>query len=165
MLLARQGDQTSLLRLNTAALDLAEFDIAGPQAHPLQFFVFGPRDLYRPDRTPTASARSAPRLPVPANTDKSPKHRAPRQTFRFSDIKRLVISSNILSSTLCSRGTKPESFLKSDSFLIYVFRIAMKLARLAGIGGFVFVELIIWPMMLANISRVEDAFLSPSRKK
>ena len=50
-LLARQGDQTSLLRLNTAALDLAEFDIAGPQAHPLQFFVFGPRDLYRPGET------------------------------------------------------------------------------------------------------------------
>ncbi|MGO2488403.1 MAG: alpha-2-macroglobulin family protein, partial [Pseudomonas taetrolens] len=51
VLLARQGDQTSLLRLITAALDLAEFDIGGPQAHPLQFFVFGPRDLYRPGET------------------------------------------------------------------------------------------------------------------
>ncbi|WP_137887019.1 alpha-2-macroglobulin [Pseudomonas sp. 2FE] len=51
VLLARQGEQTSLLRLNAAALDLAEFDIAGPQAHPLQFFVFGPRDLYRPGET------------------------------------------------------------------------------------------------------------------
>ena len=51
VLLARQGDQTSLLRLNTAALDLAEFDIGGPAAHPLQFFVFGPRDLYRPGET------------------------------------------------------------------------------------------------------------------
>ncbi|KQB52500.1 hypothetical protein AQS70_14370 [Pseudomonas endophytica] len=51
VLLARQGEQTSLLRLNTAALDLAEFDIGGPQAHPLQFFVFGPRDLYRPGET------------------------------------------------------------------------------------------------------------------
>ena len=48
VLLAQQGAQTSLLRLSGAALDLAEFDIAGPQAHPLQFFVFGPRDLYRP---------------------------------------------------------------------------------------------------------------------
>ena len=48
VLLAHQGEQTSLLRLNTAALDLAEFDITGPQAHPLQFFIFGPRDLYRP---------------------------------------------------------------------------------------------------------------------
>src|SRR3989338_6079834 len=51
VLLANQGEQTSLLRLNTAALDLAEFDIAGPVAHPLQFFVFGPRDLYRPGET------------------------------------------------------------------------------------------------------------------
>ncbi|WP_019408778.1 alpha-2-macroglobulin family protein [Pseudomonas psychrophila] len=51
VLVARQGDQTSVLRLNTAALDLAEFDIGGPQAHPLQFFVFGPRDLYRPGET------------------------------------------------------------------------------------------------------------------
>lgn len=51
VLLAHWGEQTSLLRLNTAALDLAEFDIAGPKAHPLQFFVFGPRDLYRPGET------------------------------------------------------------------------------------------------------------------
>ena len=48
VLLAHQGEQTSLLRLNSSALDLAEFDITGPQAHPLQFFIFGPRDLYRP---------------------------------------------------------------------------------------------------------------------
>lgn len=51
VLLAHLGEQTSMLRLNSAALDLAEFDIAGPKAHPLQFFVFGPRDLYRPGET------------------------------------------------------------------------------------------------------------------
>ncbi len=51
VLLAHQGEQTSLLRLNGSALDLAEFDIAGPKADPLQFFVFGPRDLYRPGET------------------------------------------------------------------------------------------------------------------
>ena len=51
VLLAHLGQQTSLLRLNGSALDLAEFDIAGPKAHPLQFFVFGPRDLYRPGET------------------------------------------------------------------------------------------------------------------
>ena len=51
VLLAHQGEQTSLLRLNSAALDLAEFAIDGPPAHPLQFFVFGPRDLYRPGET------------------------------------------------------------------------------------------------------------------
>jgi uncharacterized protein YfaS (alpha-2-macroglobulin family) len=50
-LLAHQGVHTTMLRLNSAALDLAEFDITGPQANPLQFFVFGPRDLYRPGET------------------------------------------------------------------------------------------------------------------
>ncbi|MGE7992624.1 alpha-2-macroglobulin family protein [Pseudomonas sp. NPDC089554] len=50
-LIATQGVHTTLLRLNTAALDLAEFDITGPQSNPLQFFVFGPRDLYRPGET------------------------------------------------------------------------------------------------------------------
>ncbi|WAG78500.1 alpha-2-macroglobulin family protein [Metapseudomonas furukawaii] len=51
VLIARQGEQTSLLRLSAPALDLAEFDIAGPASHALQFFVFGPRDLYRPGET------------------------------------------------------------------------------------------------------------------
>ena len=51
VVLAHQDGQTSMLRLDTAALDLAEFDITGPQAHPLQFFIFGPRDLYRPGET------------------------------------------------------------------------------------------------------------------
>lgn len=51
VLLARKDNDTSLLRLNAPALDLAEFDIAGPVANPLQFFVFGPRDLYRPGET------------------------------------------------------------------------------------------------------------------
>src|SRR5690606_19214241 len=48
VVLARQGQQTSLLNLASPALDLAEFDIVGPAGNPLQFFVFGPRDLYRP---------------------------------------------------------------------------------------------------------------------
>ncbi|WP_425929048.1 alpha-2-macroglobulin family protein [Pseudomonas sp. NyZ201] len=51
LLLARQGANTTLLRLNSAALDLSEFTVTGPQANPLQFFVFGPRDLYRPGET------------------------------------------------------------------------------------------------------------------
>ena len=71
VLLAQQGAQTSLLRLSGAALDLTEFDIAGPQAHPLQFFVFGPRDLYRPGETVLLNAllrdadgRAVPNQPV-----------------------------------------------------------------------------------------------------
>jgi uncharacterized protein YfaS (alpha-2-macroglobulin family) len=51
VVLAHKDEQTSMLRLNSSALDLAEFDISGPQAHPLQFFIFGPRDLYRPGET------------------------------------------------------------------------------------------------------------------
>lgn len=51
VLLAHRDGQTSLLRLSAPALDLAEFDISGPKAQPLQFFVFGPRDLYRPGET------------------------------------------------------------------------------------------------------------------
>lgn len=51
VLLARQGANTTLLRLNSAALDLSEFTVTGPQANPLQLFVFGPRDLYRPGET------------------------------------------------------------------------------------------------------------------
>ncbi|WP_295470680.1 alpha-2-macroglobulin [uncultured Pseudomonas sp.] len=51
LILAHKDEQSSLLRLNSPALDLAEFDITGPQAHPLQFFIFGPRDLYRPGET------------------------------------------------------------------------------------------------------------------
>lgn len=68
LLLAKQGEQTSLLRLNAPALDLAEFDIAGPKAHPLQLFVFGPRDLYRPGETVLLNAllRDADGKPVKA---------------------------------------------------------------------------------------------------
>lgn len=68
LLLAKQGEQTSLLRLNAPALDLAEFDIAGPKAHPLQLFVFGPRDLYRPGETVLLNAllRDADGRPVAA---------------------------------------------------------------------------------------------------
>ena len=51
LLLARKGDQTTVLQLNTAALNLTDFRLDGPNATPLQFFVFGPRDLYRPGET------------------------------------------------------------------------------------------------------------------
>ncbi|MDR3324117.1 MAG: hypothetical protein LBS89_07935, partial [Zoogloeaceae bacterium] len=51
LIVAKQGENTSLLRLNTNALDLGEFDTAGDLPGPLQFFVFGPRDLYRPGET------------------------------------------------------------------------------------------------------------------
>jgi uncharacterized protein YfaS (alpha-2-macroglobulin family) len=37
--------------LQLPALDLAEFDIAGDPGYSKQFFMFGPRDLYRPGET------------------------------------------------------------------------------------------------------------------
>ena len=51
VLLAHQGEHTTVLNLGTAALDLSEFAIEGPASHALQFFVFGPRNLYRPGET------------------------------------------------------------------------------------------------------------------
>jgi uncharacterized protein YfaS (alpha-2-macroglobulin family) len=51
LLLARKDGQTTLLDLKQPALDLAEFDIAGSPGYSKQFFMFGPRDLYRPGET------------------------------------------------------------------------------------------------------------------
>lgn len=51
LLLAQLGNQTTLLDLRRPALDLAEFDLAGDKDASKQFFMFGPRDLYRPGET------------------------------------------------------------------------------------------------------------------
>lgn len=51
VLLATKDGQTSLIDLSKSALDLSEFDIAGPEGFATQFFAFGPRDLYRPGET------------------------------------------------------------------------------------------------------------------
>ncbi|CDG20754.1 Uncharacterized lipoprotein yfhM [Xenorhabdus poinarii G6] len=51
LLLATQNGHTSILDLKSPALDLSEFDIGGAQGYSKQFFVFGPRDLYRPGET------------------------------------------------------------------------------------------------------------------
>jgi len=51
LILARKGGETTLLDLKLPALDLAEFAIAGDPGYNKQFFMFGPRDLYRPGET------------------------------------------------------------------------------------------------------------------
>ncbi|MEW7311899.1 alpha-2-macroglobulin [Buttiauxella gaviniae] len=56
LLLARTTEQTTLLDLNRPALDLAEFNIAGDVGYSKQFFMFGPRDLYRPGETVLVNA-------------------------------------------------------------------------------------------------------------
>ncbi|OIO57470.1 MAG: hypothetical protein AUJ55_06530 [Proteobacteria bacterium CG1_02_64_396] len=48
LIVARQGNQTSLVALNQPALDLTEFDIGGRPQLPMELFLYGPRDLYRP---------------------------------------------------------------------------------------------------------------------
>ncbi|MEQ2025685.1 alpha-2-macroglobulin [Xenorhabdus szentirmaii] len=51
LLLASQNGRTSIINLHYPALDLSEFDIGGPEEYSKQFFVFGPRDIYRPGET------------------------------------------------------------------------------------------------------------------
>jgi len=67
LLLATQKGQTSLIDLNRPALDLAEFPIDGPQGYDKQFYLFGPRDLYRPGETVIVNAllRDADGKPLP----------------------------------------------------------------------------------------------------
>lgn len=51
IVLAAHNGQTTMLRLKTSALDLSEFTVTGPEDAAFQFFIFGPRDLYRPGET------------------------------------------------------------------------------------------------------------------
>lgn len=67
LVLAKQGQQTTLLDLTRPALDLAEFAVAGPEGYDKQVFIFGPRDLYRPGETVVINAlmRDADGQPLP----------------------------------------------------------------------------------------------------
>lgn len=68
LVLTRLGEQTSMLDLNLPALDLAEFQIGGDTGYSKQFFMFGPRDLYRPGETLILNAllRDSDGKPLPA---------------------------------------------------------------------------------------------------
>lgn len=67
VLMAREGEQMSLITLREAALDLAEFDIAGMPYVPLRLFAYSGRNLYRPGEHFEVSvlARDADGHPVP----------------------------------------------------------------------------------------------------
>ncbi len=56
LLLAKYKNNISLLQLNSPALDLSEFTVAGRDYHPIEIFTYGPRDLYRPGETVKFSA-------------------------------------------------------------------------------------------------------------
>ena len=51
VLVAKRGDQTSLLPFNQPALDLSEFDVGGSTAGDISMFLWSGRDLYRPLET------------------------------------------------------------------------------------------------------------------
>ncbi|MCB1931772.1 MAG: alpha-2-macroglobulin family protein [Candidatus Accumulibacter sp.] len=67
VLMARKGGQMSLIALREAALDLAEFDIAGMPYVPVRLFAYSGRNLYRPGEKFEVSviARDADGHPVP----------------------------------------------------------------------------------------------------
>lgn len=67
ILLANDGKQTSFIYVDRNALNLTEFDLSGTPYSHAQLFVFGPRDLYRPDETVYFNAllRDADGQPLP----------------------------------------------------------------------------------------------------
>ncbi|WP_291854172.1 MG2 domain-containing protein [Accumulibacter sp.] len=67
VLIARKGEQMSLITLKEPALDLAEFDVAGMPYTPLRLFAYSGRNLYRPGERFEVSviARDADGHPVP----------------------------------------------------------------------------------------------------
>ena len=67
VLVARKGEQMSLIALREPALDLAEFDVAGMPYVPVRLFAYSGRNLYRPGERFDVSviARDADGHPVP----------------------------------------------------------------------------------------------------
>ncbi|WP_417446606.1 alpha-2-macroglobulin family protein [Kangiella sp.] len=50
-LIASKGQNTNLIRLNSPKLDLSEYKLTKRQQYPIELFLYGPRDLYRPGET------------------------------------------------------------------------------------------------------------------
>ncbi len=67
VVVAKKGDQISLIALKEPALDLAEFDIDGLTSSPVRLFAYSGRNLYRPGEKFDVSvmARDADGRPVP----------------------------------------------------------------------------------------------------
>ena len=68
VVVAKKGEQLSLIALKEPALDLAEFDIGGLTSAPVRLFAYSGRNLYRPGETFDVSvmARDADGRPVQA---------------------------------------------------------------------------------------------------
>ncbi|MFC5302344.1 alpha-2-macroglobulin family protein [Azospira restricta] len=67
VVVAKKGEQLSLIALKEPALDLAEFDIGGLTSAPVRLFAYSGRNLYRPGESFDVSvmARDADGRPVP----------------------------------------------------------------------------------------------------
>jgi alpha-2-macroglobulin len=67
LLTANNGQQTSFVNLDRNALNLTEFNLSGSAFYQKQLFIFGPRDLYRPQETVYFNAllRDADGQPLP----------------------------------------------------------------------------------------------------
>lgn len=68
VVVAKKGEQMSLIALKEPALDLAEFDVGGLTSSPVRLFAYSGRNLYRPGERFDVSvlARDADGMPVPA---------------------------------------------------------------------------------------------------
>ena len=68
VVMAKKGEQMSLIALKEPALDLAEFDVGGLTSSPVRLFAWSGRNLYRPGERFDVSvlARDADGMPVPA---------------------------------------------------------------------------------------------------
>src|SRR5699024_10026817 len=53
--IATYQQQTSIVRLDRAALDLSAFDLSGAEAGAMQLYLFAARDLYRPGEQVTVN--------------------------------------------------------------------------------------------------------------
>ncbi|NOQ36181.1 MAG: hypothetical protein GQ569_09840, partial [Methylococcaceae bacterium] len=56
LLIAKKGDNISILRLNSPALDLSEFKVEGREQKAIETFIYSARDIYRAGETITFSA-------------------------------------------------------------------------------------------------------------
>lgn len=85
LLIAKYKDNIALLRLNSAALDLSEFKVAGRPYKATEIFTYGPRDLYRPGETVKINAllRDADALNIPAIPLKAIIKRPDGQKIKF----------------------------------------------------------------------------------
>ena len=74
VLVARSGDDVSMLPFNQPALDLSEFAVAGREPAWFDVFAWAGRDLYRPGETVRVSAllRDNDGKPVPMKANKAP---------------------------------------------------------------------------------------------